>query len=511
MGNKLKLSAKLKSSNKSKNVSKEVLPKCDIASKPLVLSEPAKIYTTPNSKIGRLLKKIQFAHLMKCEREKLCGTLVEFNYLARTMIFEEGNISNVFYNIKQGTVSVVKIDPVTKKQSFLKKLSESYHFGERTLSVLADTFLILWTLDKSLFKILFNKNRIKLNSKMFIQLLDPLGDMLKKTEKYKTLIEVTKWKPAGIPFHELIIVGVLGRGNYGYVQLVKDKKNKTYALKSISKQRIVENHQKQHTLNEKIYMQQLNHPFLTKLYATYKTKHRVHFLLEPSLGGNLFKILKKIQRMTPRQAKFYSAQVILAFQYMHSKDFLYRDLKPENLLLDKKGYIKIADFGFLKKVAHKTYSFCGTPEYMAPEMIQNLGYGKGIDWWTLGIFIFEELTGYTPFFCGFSSDIGIFDRIVSGHYNFPSYVGIDARSLVSSLLQTKPLRRLGCLKGGVDDIMNDKWYDGFDWKGLELKTLEAPLKVTVQNDFDVSNFNQQVKEQHIKPYIPDGTHWDDEF
>lgn len=322
---------------------------------------------------------------------------------------------------------------------------------------------------------------------------------------------MTEWKPAGVPFEDLTVLGVLGRGSYGYVQLVKDKNDNTYALKAISKQRIVDSHQKDHIFNEKKLMQQLQHPFMVKLYQTYKDQDRIYFLLEPVLGGELFPILRKLRTLTPKQAKFYAAQVTLCFTYIHSKQFAYRDLKPENLLFSADGYLKLTDFGFLKKVPHKTYTMCGTPEYMAPEIISHDGHGKAVDWWTLGIFIFEMLASYTPFYRKGSDNMRMYSRIVSGYFNFPAYIDKEARPLIVGLLQTKPSKRWGCLREGANQIMADNWFHGFDWQGLKWKTLEPPMKVTVKNKFDVSNYKQTIKEKTVKLYIPDGTNWDADF
>jgi protein kinase A len=198
---------------------------------------------------------------------------------------------------------------------------------------------------------------------------------------------------------DLKVIGTLGKGSFGHVQLVKHKKSgMTYALKSVSKAQIVETCQQSHIISEKQTMAKLNSPFLIRLYATYKDKNQLYFLLEPSLGGELFTVLRKRKLFSDSVAAFYAASVVLGFEYMHSLDIVYRDLKPENLLLDKNGHLKITDFGFAKVLKGRTWTLCGTPDYLAPEIVQMRGHGKGVDWWTLGILIFEMLASYPPFF-----------------------------------------------------------------------------------------------------------------
>jgi len=421
-------------------------------------------------------------------------------------IFKQGDEGDALYIIASGEVGFSATDPKTGQPVKMKvdTLGPGSYFGERAL--MKNNPRAATATANGDCKL------IKLPREAVVRLLGPLEDILKKTAvSYEGDPLATEWKAAGIPFEDLTIIGVLGRGSYGYVQLVKDSAGTTYALKAISKQRIVDTHQKDHIFNEKRLMQELEFPFTIKLYDTYKDRDRLYFLLEPALGGELFPILRRMRTMPPRQAKFYAGQVTLCFKYLHSKDFIYRDLKPENLLLDTSGYLKLTDFGFLKKVPHKTYTMCGTPEYMSPEIISHNGHGRGVDWWTLGIFIFEMLASYTPFYRSGSDNMKMYERIVSGHFNFPSHVDKKARPLIRGLLQTKPHRRWGCLRSGVNQIMNDDWFDKFDWQGLKWKTLDPPMKVKVKNEFDVSNFKQSVREKPVKPYIPDGTGWDKDF
>lgn len=228
-------------------------------------------------------------------------------------------------------------------------------------------------------------------------------------------------------------------------------------------------------------------------------------VIEYIIGGEFFTHLRKAGRFDQNAAKFYSTQIILVFEYMHQSDFIYRDLKPENLLLDKYGYLKITDFGFAKKVTFKTYTLCemhdyichrilyfnlilgGTPEYIAPEVLLNKGHGKGVDWWTLGILIYEMMAGQPPFVD--DDPMGIYQQILAGKVTFPRQFDTKAKSLVKKLLVADLTKRFGCLKGGAEDIRKHKWFQGFDWEALLNRTITPPLVPTVSGDADTSNFD----------------------
>ena len=154
-------------------------------------------------------------------------------------------------------------------------------------------------------------------------------------------------------------------------------------------------------------------------------------VLEYIVGGEFFTHLRKAGRFDNNTAKFYAAHVVLIFEFLHGKDFIYRDLKPENLLLDSTGYLKITDFGFAKRVAFKTYTLCGTPEYIAPEVLLNKGHGKGVDWWTLGILVYEMLAGQPPFVD--DDPMGIYQQILAGKLNFPRYIDRNVKVRVKYL------------------------------------------------------------------------------
>ncbi|GMI62550.1 hypothetical protein ScalyP_jg6908, partial [Parmales sp. scaly parma] len=192
-------------------------------------------------------------------------------------------------------------------------------------------------------------------------------------------------------------------------------------------------------------------------------------------------------RFDNNTAKFYAAHVVLIFEFLHSKDFIYRDLKPENLLLDQTGYLKITDFGFAKRVAFKTYTLCGTPEYIAPEVLLNKGHGKGVDWWTLGILVYEMLAGQPPFVD--DDPMGIYQQILAGKLNFPRYIDRNVKALIKKLLLADLTKRYGCLKAGADDIKKHKWFADMNWDNLIGRKLQAPILPQVSGASDTSNFD----------------------
>ena len=164
-------------------------------------------------------------------------------------------------------------------------------------------------------------------------------------------------------------------------------------------------------------------------------------LLDYACGGELFTLLRREGRFSNDVALFFASEILLAFEYLHGMDIAYRDLKPENLLIDREGHVKITDFGFAKVVKDKTYTLCGTPEYLAPEIIQSKGHNKNVDWWALGVLVFEMLAGYPPFYD--DNPMGIYQKIMDGYYEFPPHVEPKARDLVKSFLCADRSLRLG--------------------------------------------------------------------
>merc|ERR1712085_107579 len=213
--------------------------------------------------------------------------------------------------------------------------------------------------------------------------------------------------------------------------------------------------------------------------------------------------LRKAGRFDNDTSRFYAAGITTIFEYCHSKNIIYRDLKPENVLLGRDGYLKLTDFGFAKQIEYRTYTLCGTPEYIAPEVLLNKGHGKPVDWWTLGILVYEMIVGYPPFVD--EDPMGIYQKILSGKIVFPKVFNKEAKGLVKKLLTADLGKRYGNLKNGVDDIKQHKWFKDIDWNLLLEKKLPPPFKPAVKDKNDTSNFDDYPDSDDLPPQVPVNT------
>jgi cGMP-dependent protein kinase len=455
-------------------------------------------YTNFLSKVDLL------SSLSSFEREKIAEALEEVPFQGGDVVFKQGGEGDAMYLVHSGTFSVIK-----DGEKILEIKSGGF-FGERALIKHEPRAATISALTAA--------KTLRLDAHAFSLLLGPLEDIMQKKvtgyEKAGKSEEKTEQKKAQVDVkrEDLETIGTLGKGSFGHVTLVKDNaKNKTYALKAVSKAQIVQTGQQGHIMSEKRVMEQLDHPFLVKLWATYKDKDRLYFLLEPSLGGELFSVLREKTLFDEDTAKFYAGSVVLAFEYMHSKNFVYRDLKPENLLLDEKGFLQVTDFGFAKDISGgRTWTLCGTPDYLAPEIVAGKGHGKGVDWWTLGVFIYEMLASYPPFYD--EDPMKTYAKIMHGSISFPSHFSKESVSLVKKLLHHKPTKRLGVVKGGAKLIKKHPWFKGFSFEGLFGKTMKVPIVPQIRSATDLSNFDDYGDEEdEIQPYVDDGSGWDEDF
>lgn len=232
--------------------------------------------------------------------------------------------------------------------------------------------------------------------------------------------------------------------------------------------------------------------FLThRLYNTYRDSKYIYFLMEVCLGGDLFTVLQDRRYFDERTARFMSACVIEAFDHLHEKNMIFRDLKPENLMLNDRGYIKVVDFGFAKVLErpNKTWTFAGTPEYIAPEILLNKGHDRAVDYWELGILIYELLVGKPPF-TG-KDRMKMYNQILRGieSVTMHSRVTRKAQDLIKKLCRSNATDRLGYQRNGIADIKNHNWFSGFEWKELRNQTMVAPLIRPVRNNTDLTNFD----------------------
>merc|ERR1711990_463026 len=224
------------------------------------------------------------------------------------------------------------------------------------------------------------------------------------------------------------------------------------------------------------------------MYGAFQDERCLYMLMEYVIGGELFSHLRRAGRFTNEVTKFYAGEIVLAFDYLHKMDIVYRDLKPENLLLDQDGHVKITDFGFAKRVEDRTWTLCGTPEYLAPEIIQSKGHGKAVDWWALGVLNYEMLAGYPPFYD--ENPFGIYQKILAGKIDFPRHFDVHAKDLIKKLLTADRTKRIGCLKNGAEDIKKHKWYRGLNWAALYNKQMDAFIVPEVSSPDDTSQYDE---------------------
>lgn len=295
-----------------------------------------------------------------------------------------------------------------------------------------------------------------------------------------------KWK-----FEDFDLRATVGTGTFGRVRVVKIKGHadrSPMALKIMKKSEVIRLKQVEHIKAEKEVLLSIHHPFIVNLLGVFQDEKRLCMLLEYVNGGELFSYLRKEGRLPNDDAAFYAGEIVLAFQYLHSIHVVYRDLKPENLLIDTDGHLKITDFGFAKVVEDRTWTLCGTPEYLAPEIIQSKGHGKPVDWWALGVLIFEMLAGYPPFYD--ENPFGIYQKVLAGKIEFPRHFDMKVKDLIKRLLTPDRAKRFGCLKNGAEDIKKHKWYKGLDWTALQNRQVKPPMIPAVKSADDTSMFDR---------------------
>ncbi|NP_001307638.1 serine/threonine-protein kinase N2 isoform 4 [Homo sapiens] len=288
---------------------------------------------------------------------------------------------------------------------------------------------------------------------------------------------------------------VLGRGHFGKVLLAEYKNtNEMFAIKALKKGDIVARDEVDSLMCEKRIFETVNsvrHPFLVNLFACFQTKEHVCFVMEYAAGGDLMMHIHTDVFSEPR-AVFYAACVVLGLQYLHEHKIVYRDLKLDNLLLDTEGFVKIADFGLCKEgmgYGDRTSTFCGTPEFLAPEVLTETSYTRAVDWWGLGVLIYEMLVGESPF--PGDDEEEVFDSIVNDEVRYPRFLSTEAISIMRRLLRRNPERRLGASEKDAEDVKKHPFFRLIDWSALMDKKVKPPFIPTIRGREDVSNFDDE--------------------
>eukprot|EP00919_Chromeraceae_sp_WS-2016_P050202 GHVR01119052.1.p1 GENE.GHVR01119052.1~~GHVR01119052.1.p1 ORF type:complete len:341 (+),score=60.93 GHVR01119052.1:88-1110(+) len=290
----------------------------------------------------------------------------------------------------------------------------------------------------------------------------PIGQIPAKKEK--------------VTLEDFTLLRVIGKGSYGTVMMVRcNLDSKVYAMKMLRKENIVKRNQVEHTRTERSVLEYITHPFIVTLIYAFQTPKKLYLILEYCPGGELYFHLSRARKFTESRACFYAAQILLALQHLHSVNIVYRDLKPENVLLDADGNIRLTDFGMSKEGIMDNFSarsLCGTPEYLAPEILNQVGHGKAADWWSLGALIYEMLTGLPPFYTRDRDTL--FENIRSGQLHYPNYLSQAAKDLLQGLFIRDPSRRLGAVTDG-DELRVQPFFRDIDWNRVYNKEIEAPF------------------------------------
>ena len=428
------------------------------------------------------LRKVPIlSKLTKTQRNKLVLVMQERTYQDGEVIIKQGEKGDIFYIMMHGEVSV------TASGVEVTKIGAGGFFGElallkedvRQATVSAIGEVSVMFLDRNHFN-------MHLGSLQDIMQTQAVSYDAVTESKLAQSTQLSDFQP----------VATLGIGAFGKVLLVKFGE-KRYALKCLQKSQIISMGLLTHVKREKDIMMECHSPFLVNLVACFKDKTQLYMLMECVMGGELFTYLQSLDDpISEEDAKFYAGCVVLAFEYLQDRNLLYRDLKPENLLIDRDGYIKVADFGFAKELkSGKTYTMCGTPDYLAPELVQQTGHNKAADWWALGVLLYEMVTGLPPFYE--EDQVALFRNICNLKYSFPRHLSKDCRDLIKRLLTKNPARRLGNLKGGAQDVKEHPWFKGLDWVKLARKEIPAPYVPQIGGVDDVSNFEDiPLDEEH---------------
>ncbi|NXN40496.1 KGP2 kinase, partial [Rhinoptilus africanus] len=449
-------------------------------------------------------------------------------------IIREGEEGNTFFIIAKGKVIVTQSTADHSQPQLIKNLHKGDYFGEKALisddvrsaNVIADEYnMECLVINRETFNQTvgtyeelqtylegYVANLARADEKRHAKGRSFCGQLTKEVSLEMIELKEKVAQFSSSPFQNLEVVTTLGVGGFGRVELVKVKnENTAFAMKCIKKKHVVDTKQQAHVYSEKKILEQICSPFIVKLYRTFKDSKYVYMLLEACLGGELWSLLRDRGSFDEATTKFCVGCVTEAFDYLHHIGIIYRDLKPENLILDAEGYIKLVDFGFAKKIGsgQKTWTFCGTPEYVAPEVILSKGHDFSVDFWSLGILVYELLTGSPPF--SGADQMMTYNLILKGieKLDFPKIITRRPEDLIRRLCRQNPTERLGNLRNGINDIKKHRWLSGFNWDGLKGRKLTSPLKRELSGPTDYSYFDSYPPEEGTPPDELSG--WDKDF
>jgi cGMP-dependent protein kinase len=395
-----------------------------------------------NNEASAALHKVQvFRSLSQDRFSALVSALTMTEYEAGELILQQNSEGNSFFIVKSGKVNVIRngvnIRTITKLDYFGERSILNHE--PRTASVVADGPVSCWVLNQSdFFRILDDNIRTQLVKR--IQLQDDT-----------------------ISLQDLAIVRMLGKGMFGNVFLAVRRDQQTlFALKTVERRKIERFEIQENLVLERKVLMQLDHIFILRLVKTFKDTKRIYFLTEFVKGMDLFDVLRELNLVTDKDSRFYTANMILFLEHLHERDIIYRDLKPENVMVDEEGYLKLIDFGTAKIVTSRTYTVVGTPHYMAPEIIIGKGYGVAADFWSLGIILYEFLCGGVPFGENEEDPYAIYEKVMERKLIYPPFVDprLSAKPFIEQLLNKNPGVRTG---GSIENLKANPWLSTINW------------------------------------------------
>ncbi len=416
------------------------------------------------------------SHFQPYEMTRLTDYVTEVHLQKGTLLAQEGQPAKKnLYIIRQGRIVIAN------DNGMINDLGPGDYFGEtaiqeaehtishQTITVEEDSVCGILT-QASIESVIGSVSRLG-------KPLPPVATKLDRTLRLKDMVKVR----------------ILGVGTFGKVWLVNSKKTRiSYALKMLAKREIIGHHQVEGVIREKNIMSSICHPFVVNLICTFQDERSLYMLIELVQGGELFSVIHTETRdgIPNPNARFYAACILESLSHLHHRHICYRDLKPENILIDSKGYGVLVDLGFAKIVMDKTYTLCGTPEYLAPEIILSKGHDKGVDYWAFGVLIYEMLVGRSPFYTYGSDQVSLFKRIVQVKYGFPQGLVNDlAQDLITRLIVRRQANRFGCLARGDMDIRDHPWFAVIDTEKLLNKKIPAPWVPRIKDPLDASHFD----------------------
>eukprot|EP00440_Ansanella_granifera_P068050 gb/GFBE01073824.1/.p1 GENE.gb/GFBE01073824.1/~~gb/GFBE01073824.1/.p1 ORF type:complete len:883 (+),score=192.46 gb/GFBE01073824.1/:1-2649(+) len=409
------------------------------------------------------------------DKERFAGVLEKMNLREGEVLYREGDLGSALYIVYEGSVSIT-CNGKPQETFQAKPVSGSYdyrYFGETAVmetTPVPRTETVRVTSAKASALVLEQDELHKIWDRL-------IAEPPSAFERYKTgAVKEKHQEETALTWQNLDEVGLMGCGALGPVELVKNKKTEAfYALKKMSKGLIVQRGLRQSIVQERTLWMEVLSPFVVKVFSTLADSQSLCFLLEPALGGSLASVYVQHGLYGKGDhVRYHTAGVVLALEHLHKRNIVYRNIKPENIVLSHLGHPKLTDMSLAKIVYGHTFTTCGVPEYMAPEVISSVGHTRGADWWSLGVLIFELMAGFSPFYS--DRPMTTYSKVMRGISNvdMPAACTAPVADLVKDLLQPVSIDRIAMRKGGVQNVMDHTWFSGFDWKAMRDLSLAPP-------------------------------------